>query len=279
MKKTLLTLALCAASLAGTASAEDLKVELDELGFIYVTGDGTYSDLLDKINALPSGSYPDLGGSIRVGIGADGQAASSHVIFDQSLEEKDRVTPQVGMLEYVNVTFTFEELMTLLPQYEYFGEWAYIGPQMHTGIASFPENTPGELDVAVSVDAINAWLEKEVDLSTRVSYVLLNDVAEIGTSTPEDVLKLTLFDAQGEVTNFEFDGQTYENVGIVFNAGDLKANQIALLYEQGAGSGEWGGGALSLVVLGDKYIPVPEPATGTLSLLALAGLAARRRRK
>lgn len=280
MKKTLLTLALCAASLMGTAFAEGLKVEHDKEGTIYVTGSGSYSELLQGLTALGEEYYPGEYNYIRCGITSEHEEVGFSLTFDSSLEEKDKVTPKVGMIEYVKATFTFNELMTLLPQYEDYGdEWKYIGPSMHTGMFDFINPQPGTLNVAVSEDAIKSWLNKEEDLSNRVSYPLLYDVAEIGTSTPEDVLELTLFNAQGEVKNFEFDGHSYENVGIVLDVGTLKANQIALLYEHGAGSGEWGGGALSLVVLGDKYIQVPEPATGTLSLLALAGLAARRRRK
>lgn len=265
----------------GTAFAEDLKVELDELGFIYVTGSGSYSDLLQELTKLGEDYYPSPDNVIRCGITSNHEKVGFSLTFDSSLEEKDKVTPKVGMIEYVEATFTFNDLMKLLPQYEDYDGWKYIGPSMHTGMLDDPLNPQsGTLNVAVSVDAINSWLATAGDLSNRVSFPVLYDVAEIGTSTPKDVLKLTLFDQQGgEVKNFMFGEQSYENVGIVLDVGTLKANQIALLYEHGAGSGEWGGGALSLVVLGPEYKQVPEPATGTLSLLALAGLAARRRRK
>ena len=263
----------------GTAFAEGLTVEHDDFGTIFVTGSGSYSDLLQELEGLGEGYYPSPFNYIRCGMTPTGESAELSLTFDSSLENK--VTPAVGMLEYINATFTFNDLMTLLPQYAQYDDWKYIGPSMHTGMLDELLNPhSGTLNVAISEEAIKTWLSGEDDLSTRVSYTLLYDVAEIGMSTPEDVLKLTLLDGQGKVEpNFEFNGKSYENVGIVLDAGKLKANQIALLYEQGAGSGEWGGGALSLVVLGDKYIPVPEPATGTLSLLALGGIAARRRRK
>ncbi len=279
MKKTLLTLALCAASLVGTAFAEGFTLGHDDFGNIYVTGSGSYSDLLQELENFGEEYYPSPFTYIVCGMTPTGESAELSLTFDEPLQNK--VTPAVGMLEYVNATFTFNDLMTLRPQYQEYGEWKYIGPSMQTGwIDELANPHPGTLNVAISEEVIKTWLSGEDDLSTRVSYPLLYDVAEIGTMTEQDVLKLILLDEQGkEEPNFEFNGKYYSNAGIVLNAGDLQKNQIALLYERGAGSGEWGGGALSLVVLGENYIPVPEPATGTLSLLALAGLAARRRRK
>lgn len=74
------------------------------------------------------------------------------------------------------------------------------------------------------------------------------------------------------------DSHKYYNAGVVWAEGDLKKEQIALHFVPG-GEGEWGGGQFNVLALGKDYIPTPEPTTGTLSLLALAGLAARRRRK
>lgn len=72
---------------------------------------------------------------------------------------------------------------------------------------------------------------------------------------------------------------TYMGFHKVANAGEAEAlitgdNQIALVF---ISSGNWSPG--SLVLVGKATPATPEPATATLSLLALAGLATRRRRK
>lgn len=58
--------------------------------------------------------------------------------------------------------------------------------------------------------------------------------------------------------------------GVVDYEWELEKNQIALLYT-----------TQNIYLVGKlaEDAPVPEPTTGTLSLLALAGLCARRRRK
>lgn len=80
----------------------------------------------------------------------------------------------------------------------------------------------------------------------------------------------------------------YEYVGYVRDPNDVQKGQIAVIPVTTSSTGHdglmpgWEGQALSLVAkpqVGWDAPSLPEPATGTLSLLALAGLAARRRRK
>ena len=80
----------------------------------------------------------------------------------------------------------------------------------------------------------------------------------------------------------------YKYVGYVTDPGAVQNGEIAVIPLSTASTGYdglmpgWNGQALSLVAkpqAGWDAPSVPEPATGTLSLLALAGLAARRRRK
>lgn len=65
------------------------------------------------------------------------------------------------------------------------------------------------------------------------------------------------------------DGYTY--VGVVANTDELEAGQFGYIYNDTK--------SIDSVDLVVKGLCIPEPTTATLSLLALAGLAARRRRK
>lgn len=65
--------------------------------------------------------------------------------------------------------------------------------------------------------------------------------------------------------------EDYEFVGMMKDASSLQAGQYALVYSDTNGTD-----TVSMVVVGQEL--VPEPATATLSMLALAGLLARRRR-
>lgn len=76
--------------------------------------------------------------------------------------------------------------------------------------------------------------------------------------------------------------------GYVSDLKDLEEGKIALMalsvstpWGDAQNVGEWPGYSLALVARGAEApdLVLPEPTTGTLSLLALAGLAARRRRK
>ena len=80
----------------------------------------------------------------------------------------------------------------------------------------------------------------------------------------------------------------YKYVGYVKDPGDVQNGEIAVIPLSTTSTGYdglmpgWNGQALSLVAkpqVGWDAPSVPEPTTGTLSLLALAGLCARRRRK
>ncbi|MBR3902842.1 MAG: PEP-CTERM sorting domain-containing protein [Akkermansia sp.] len=86
-------------------------------------------------------------------------------------------------------------------------------------------------------------------------------------------------------TATELIGLTYQgNAGSVsqtYDTGTVNASQLFVLWTANHPTGNAGGGTTVTVSnIALSYTPaVPEPATATLSLLALAGLAARRRRK
>ncbi|MBQ8517761.1 MAG: PEP-CTERM sorting domain-containing protein [Akkermansia sp.] len=69
-------------------------------------------------------------------------------------------------------------------------------------------------------------------------------------------------------------GDAYEYVGAVGDVAAMAEGTYGYVYSDSSGTDK-----VTLVVKGIAAPPVPEPATATLSLLALVGLAARRRRK
>lgn len=281
MKKTLLTLSMCAASLMGSASAE-FKVEQTYYDAL-VTGTGTYSELIEALKDFDE-DY-DYGSIPYLRLGEKG-GESAHVIISQG----DRYTPTVGMLEFANATLEFKDVVTLYPDKAYLSH----GPGMLAGyITGYSEESigpiiaPGSLTISVAESAFNNWLDSQPSLDVRASWTLLEDSAQIEPTEGAEV-KMQFIDAEGEVVvapggkylYTDKDKQLHEYInhpGIIWEAGDLMKNQIALHFVPG-GEGElWGKGQLNVLALGENY--VPEPTTGSLSLLALAGLAARRRRK
>ena len=279
MKKTLLTLAMCAASLMGTASADANPFTVTPTEFdVLVTGSGTYRELIDAPK-----DYNDDIDYLRLGAKGGEQA---HVIISKG----DEYTPSVGMLEFANATLEFKDVVTLYPDKSYLP----YGPGMLAGyITGYSEQTlgpiiaPGSLTISIAKTKVDEWLNEQKNLDVMASWHLLEDSAQI-QPTKDAVVTMQFIDDDGNVVVeqggvYEYtdkSGQTheYDNVGVVWAEGELLKKQIALHFVPG-GEGEWGGGQLNVLALGENYIPVPEPATGTLSLLALAGLAARRRRK
>ena len=267
----------------GTASADTSPFTVEQTDYdVLVTGTGTYSELIDALKGFDDeydyGSIPYL----RLG---EKDGKSAHVIISQG----DHYTPTVGMLEFANATLEFKDVVTLYPDTTYLP----YGPGMLAGyITGYSvEGTiiaPGSLTISIAQSAFNNWLDSQPSLDVMASWPLLENSAQIAPTEGAEV-KMQFIDADGKVVvapgekylYTDKDMQLHEYInhpGIIWEAGDLMKNQIALNFVPG-GDGEWGKGQLNVLALGENYIPVPEPATGTLSLLALAGLCARRRRK
>lgn len=72
-------------------------------------------------------------------------------------------------------------------------------------------------------------------------------------------------------------------VEVTYDTADVKSSTLFAVWTANPSTGNAGGGtAINISNIGLSYTAapaVPEPTTATLSLLALAGLAARRRRK
>ena len=79
------------------------------------------------------------------------------------------------------------------------------------------------------------------------------------------------YDATDKTSSVEFTYNSVTNT-VTFTGYELDANDIAFNTERSWLRGD-------IVGFTTTPAPVPEPATATLSLLALCGLAARRRRK
>lgn len=123
---------------------------------------------------------------------------------------------------------------------------------------------------------------------------LSGEYVALGVALPKAAESITLsFDTTGRLgysvwsydgtTATEVIGLTYQSaagsVSQTYNASVVDASQLFVLWTANHPTGNAGGGATVTVSNIALSYSVPEPTTATLSLLALAGLAARRRRK
>ena len=136
--------------------------------------------------------------------------------------------------------------------------------------------------------------------STSFSFksrpALSGEYVALGVTLPVNADSITLsFDTTNKLgysvwsydgtTATELIGLTYQSgsgsVSQTYNTATVDASQLFVLWTANHPSGNVGGGnAVTVSNIALSYTPaVPEPATATLSLLALCGLAARRRRK
>lgn len=156
-------------------------------------------------------------------------------------------------------------------------------PMVYVG--EFMGDVPANLTLTFTDDAINNALNGK-DVSNLVQIPLVAD--SMFASYEDSNVSFTFGDAgQGQKYSYTYgEGaeqvtQEYTNVGIIPPTEELERDTAALLFEQGVWDPEQPFPTRTFIVafVGSSYVPVPEPTTGTLSLLALAGLAARRRRK
>ena len=227
----------------------------DEL--LNIKGDGTFEEVVAWFGQeqRPFISFVTLDEGTTIHLGSAGEGSS-------------KVLPYCGTFQMLHgTTFTFDELLTLThnPDTE--------GPLFYTG-TWIPGDLEGDLTLDVSEKALNAWFAKSDDHTHLMEFELVDKCMFNNTNGPVNCTFAGI--EKGDI--FQYGEEKYENVGIITDEKLLEPGQIALLFRPQEGT-EWGHGSFSLVAVGSEYKPVPEPATGTLSLLALAGLAARRRRK
>ena len=152
-------------------------------------------------------------------------------------------------------------------------------PQLYVGNTEVFPFIPGSLTISLTNGAMTGMLNDK-DLSVRVDGLLLSSCYFFEVSGSN--VSLVLHNEKGEEIKegsiYEYNGHKDENAGVIYNLGDLRRDQIALFFSGNYNDEGWGIGSFSVVALGPEFV-APEPTTGSLSLLALAGLAARRRRK
>ena len=249
MKKTLTALLLCAFYL-NSASA---KIEYSDTKVLTVTESESMNSILQWQEEHPGSSY----------------YVDMILLHEATLNMDNFRLPISSYFCFENATLNFNSIQ----QIEY-GQM----PQLFVGnMLTWGE---GNLTISLTDAAMKGMLEDQ-DLSVKVEQCLLpyTYFNEIGDSQAFFVLHDAEGNAISKGQTYSYKEQNYTNVGIIYNVSQLNKNEIALLFTGGLDPDGWGMGSFSVVALGESYIPVPEPASGTLSLLALAGLCARRRRK
>lgn len=221
-------------------------------------------------------------------VSGDGKLSDINKWFN---EHKEDYTGQFLQLQDITLTvddfllptqsyITFEQNTKLkfneIREIDYDDEYM---PQLFVGNSEDFPPIPGDLTISLTNEAMTGMLNGK-DLSVRVDGLLLSSCF-FAEAAGSDV-SLVLLNEKGEEIlkgqKYTYNEQEYENAGVIYELGDLRRNQIALFFSGDYDSQGWGTGSFSIVALGPDFV-VPEPATGSLSLLALAGLAARRRRK
>lgn len=192
---------------------------------------------------------------------------------DLTLTVNDFLLPTQSFITFQeNTKLNFNEIKEIHYDEEYM-------PQLYVGNTEDIPPSSGSLTISLTDDAMKGMLNGK-DISVRVDGLLLSS-CYFAEADGSDV-SLVLHNEKGEEIlkgqKYTYNEQEYVNAGVIYNLGDLKRDQIALFFSGNIDDEGWGKGSFSIVALGHEFV-VPEPATGTLSLLALAGLAARRRRK
>ncbi len=111
--------------------------------------------------------------------------------------------------------------------------------------------------------------------ATRERWALAGDI-DININFQDEAkynMFVDMYNEHGIVFLFDGIGYIHESTSISFN--------VSWIDDEGAVLDTWGGGAFvaGSRVDGENALYLPEPSTATMSLLALAGLLARRRRK
>lgn len=192
---------------------------------------------------------------------------------DITLTVNDFILPTQSYISFQEGTkLNFNEIKEIHYDDEYM-------PQLYVGNTEDFPFLPGSLTISLSNEAMTGMLNDK-DLSVRVDGLLLSSCYFF--EVPGSNVSLVLHNEKGEEIKegsiYKYNEHEYVNAGVIYNLGDLKRDQIALFFSGDYDPEGWGTGSFSIVALGPEFV-VPEPTTGSLSLLALAGLAARRRRK
>ena len=262
MKKTIIAMM----ALAGVASA------LPETGIPQVNLEVT-SNGISWVNAFTDETVKDLGKN-NVTINADGSFTTNGANqFGDRLGGGANYTPKVDGVEMKTFTLQFDadwtrntSGSTMLVGWGEGGEWGFgfgIDESGNWTVVQGKYNKP----VEVHTSGIAA-----VDNGTQ-TYTIIGEIEQIGA---------LVWDGYINQVQGTYHVNVYEGDTLVYSASyGNETNKIGFgqTYDPyiGFGAGVNGAGAATVTYSNVKLIP--EPTTATLSLLALAGLAARRRRK
>lgn len=185
------------------------------------------------------------------------------------------VMPAVGEIDFTGYcNLTFNDISTITGELP----MIFVGaPDISSGV-----DIPSKLTITFSDDAISKVLSNSPDPSLLTEHTLIS--AYYFGSRPTNQVDFVFGDAKkGQKYSYNGGEQVYLNMGIVPET-ELKPDSAALYFKGGVWDPELhsAAGSFTVAFVGSNYTPTvntPEPTTGTLSLLALAGLAARRRRK
>ncbi len=128
------------------------------------------------------------------------------------------------------------------------------------GSIQFTQNATVTLNIGVSEEQLANTTAGEIFKRTVINST--------------DTLKNAIWNVTDKLTVNAIGLNGYENVGLVADVTTLQAGQYGYMKVLSGDENSGGADGISLV-----FKAIPEPTTATLSLLALAGLAARRRRK
>lgn len=196
---------------------------------------------------------------------------------------KNATLPRIGRVEFTGQSgLHFDKVATISGNSFDIGD----GESMYTTVyvGKMMSNDYSHLAVTFSPDAIaGALSERRVEeLNVFNLAVGLGFITNDYTTPPSDY-EFVFGDARVNDSYTYSAEQSFKNVGYIRSIKDFERDTAALYLTgvlSGAGDGSWVKQNLAVAFVGSAAeLPTPEPTTGTLSLLALAGLAARRRRK
>ena len=262
----------------------------------YATVHSTANSTIEKV-VLNNGSlqYASDGGSYTYSLGDVTSDGASSISMDAGKAEITKLTLNSGQLS-VTGSLTIGELVLDLSKYddmaqtytlvtttgegatvglttaystEYNGYTASVsGSGTDSLTLSFSEIVAPGGEITTTVTGIDSFTDGVLTLiidKSITSADLKANITGFGDGVLDSILSMTATDADGIVGITLIDTDELTSDSIVGNGAD-NLGFYGAYYGEGVGAGY-------------QVAYIPEPATATLSLLALAGLAARRRRK
>ena len=271
MKKTLTTALLALACSVYAYGLTEGGYEWTQEDYtLIIKEDCTFSEAMDIWEQKHSGE--DASPEYRIQFGEEAKGIQLTI-------DKDYMLPGVGQIDFAGeCSLIYNNLYTLTSN-------PLAMPYIFIGTVDPSSGARAKANLAITFtdEAIRNALEGK-DVSQLTQHTLVEEtmfMRDVWKELPHNTVSFTFGNAEaGDFYKYD-DTQSYRNDGLV-SAGAKLEQDTAVLYFAGSDAPVGTGfqtGTFTVAFVGSNYIPVPEPATGTLSLLALAGLCARRRRK